>query len=228
MTLPYPDPIFREAGASMVELDAPLFGGLLEETAFNPTGWWVHFDKVLPPWRVSVRMIERDGQPIVGGLLVLLPPFRNEPSPMPQPGLGSEIRGIRLGDLSSKAAKLLRSLASIDGDLRNDFIFEVDLDFDELDEAFRGGREAGRPVRRDDCWHANIAAAYVALVAQGERAVHQTLGLKLNYSVHTVRDAVKEARRRGLLNPPVGQGRAGGSLTAKARLLLDQQQKEEG
>jgi hypothetical protein len=82
--------------------------------------------------------------------------------------------------------------------------------------------EAPKPGRRgrDDRAYAEMAALYVAELADNPRSAVQTLGDRLGYAGSQVRSILSEARRRGLLTKPPARGIAGGQLTAKATALL--------
>lgn len=78
-----------------------------------------------------------------------------------------------------------------------------------------------RGESRDDAWHARIAARYLELHALGIKNTNEVIAGELKCPTKTITNALFEARttRRGLLTR-VGQGRAGGELTDKARALL--------
>ena len=80
-----------------------------------------------------------------------------------------------------------------------------------------------RPGRRGrpDRFYAELAREYVELLNGGSQRPTAKLAAARNYSAAHVRDAVHEARERGLLTRPATRGRAGGDLTAKAKAMLD-------
>jgi hypothetical protein len=78
-----------------------------------------------------------------------------------------------------------------------------------------------RSRRRDSTDYARLAAAYVAELNRGTRTPHVALAKRFYLSAARVRDLVLEARNRGLLTRPP-PGRAGGSLTAKAKRMLEE------
>jgi hypothetical protein len=76
-------------------------------------------------------------------------------------------------------------------------------------------RRGGRPDR----FYADLAAAYVARIAAGSRRPVADLADRRKLSASVVRDAIHEARVRGLLMKG-RQGAPGGTLTAKAEAIL--------
>lgn len=81
-------------------------------------------------------------------------------------------------------------------------------------------RQPAQPGRagRDDIYYLVWAARYAEVVA-GTQTPILSLSKKHKADPARVRDLIHEARRRGLLTPGV-RGRAGGSLTNKAKELL--------
>jgi len=81
-------------------------------------------------------------------------------------------------------------------------------------------RQPARPGRagRDDAFYLLWAERYARAAAQSDRPIID-LSKRHKERKTRVRDLVHEARRRDLLTPGV-QGRAGGSLTHKAKELL--------
>ncbi len=81
---------------------------------------------------------------------------------------------------------------------------------------------SGKRVKtRDDLYYAQIADAYLyATMTTPDRNVYEHMAKELNRAPSTLKDAVKEARRRGLLTPPLKQGAPGGTLTRRAQRLL--------
>jgi hypothetical protein len=73
---------------------------------------------------------------------------------------------------------------------------------------------------KDDEVFARVAAAYVELVEQGERAPLRHLAEMFHMSESRARNVVHEARARGLLTA-TKQGRPGGRLTAKAQRIIE-------
>lgn len=75
-----------------------------------------------------------------------------------------------------------------------------------------------RPARPDR-FYATIARAYVARIAAGSRRPVADLATRLELDDSVVRDAIHEARMRGLLTPG-RQGVPGGQLTTRAKQVL--------
>ena len=72
--------------------------------------------------------------------------------------------------------------------------------------------------RRDDLYYALVADAYVSTTSRGDKRPVMTLALVTGSNVETMRSRIREARNRGLLTGE--SGKAGGSLTDKAREML--------
>lgn len=79
---------------------------------------------------------------------------------------------------------------------------------------------AGRHIRRDDLFYAEVAAVYVDVTRDTKRRIYQAMADLLPLAASSLSDAVKEARKRELLTRPF-EGRAGGALTPKAIELLE-------
>jgi hypothetical protein len=75
-------------------------------------------------------------------------------------------------------------------------------------------------VGRPDIEYAALAALYVAEVDNGNRNATSAVADQLGYGLRSVGNWLREARRRELLTDPP-PGRAGGSLTPKAKQLLE-------
>ena len=67
-----------------------------------------------------------------------------------------------------------------------------------------------------------MAAQYAEGGAAGSRRRNAEIAQALGRSATQIRDDVYAARREGLLSEGPGRGRAGGSLTAKGRAILDE------
>jgi hypothetical protein len=78
----------------------------------------------------------------------------------------------------------------------------------------------GRHSRRDDLFYAEIAAVYVDVARATKRGIYQAMAALLPLAASSLADAVKEARKRELLTRPI-EGRSGGTLTPKAKELLE-------
>lgn len=92
-------------------------------------------------------------------------------------------------------------------------------------EEARQWRESVRPKKReprsdwDEARYAALAREYAKLVGLGESKPTKVLGNNLGYSATTINQRVREARDLGLLTSS-SPGRAGGSLTKKAKAIL--------
>jgi hypothetical protein len=78
----------------------------------------------------------------------------------------------------------------------------------------------GRPGL-DDRYYAEVAQAYVRLIAGGSTAPVRDLAGEMNVADTTARNHVREARRRGILTK-TERGKLGGVLTARAIELLNE------
>jgi hypothetical protein len=87
-----------------------------------------------------------------------------------------------------------------------------------LTEGFRASRRPGRRGR-EDYEYAAVAEVYVKHLRLNSRAPVKETAAELHYSVPAVRALLNKARKRGLLTEP-DEGRAGGTLTKKARREL--------
>jgi hypothetical protein len=74
------------------------------------------------------------------------------------------------------------------------------------------------PRGKDDLHFAKLAAAYVDHLNEGRQPI-EALAEEESLSKVTIRNQIREARRRGVL-AETRQGVAGGQLTAKANALL--------
>jgi hypothetical protein len=95
----------------------------------------------------------------------------------------------------------------------------------ELDDFVRGTPEGdgrsrtGRPGR-PNLWYAQLAAEYVNALAHGSRSPTAEIAKRRYHDVSHIRDALHEARERGLLTRPPARGRPGGQLTPAAEFEL--------
>jgi hypothetical protein len=78
----------------------------------------------------------------------------------------------------------------------------------------------GRPGL-DDRYYAEVARAYIGLIAAGSTAPARDLAERLEVPETTARNQVRAARRRGLLTE-TDRGKVGGVLTPKANELLNE------
>jgi hypothetical protein len=161
------------------------------------------------PWIAAYAITVDEGQPVVAELRVT--PTARVPA----------------GGLTARMLRELKPGAAV-----AEAYAEMGLDADRPPRRFAKARkQPTRPGRRgrDDSFYANIAWEYVrALTARSRHPVADTAEVlrknDLHYSDAYVRDAIAEARRRGLLTP-ARRGRAGGRLTEKGRKLCFEQEK---
>ncbi len=78
------------------------------------------------------------------------------------------------------------------------------------------------PAGRSDASYAALADAYIKELDKGEKNPVRTLADSLHLGEKTIRNYLFKARERGLLTS-LGQGKAGGELTDKAKEILDGQ-----
>lgn len=136
-------------------------------------------------------------------------------SPLPPGGVTSRLlRRLPLGELVAAVRKDLLSVAQ--------YLSRQDgPDYAEVaDNAERFARRPGRRGRKDRDY-AEIAAAYVEILATNDRKPVETLASRTFLSPSQLRNVLYEARRRDLLtkSPP---GRPGGQLTEKCHRILEE------
>jgi hypothetical protein len=203
-------------------------------------------------WLAAFRLAVRDGQVVVAELRV----FPNEPddseavnvlfggdrppgrwsaevlgdkAAVPAGGLTARtLRRVRFEEALRVSQELLTRVLMAEGRERELFgpgglLARHGLDV--LPEArSRRGQRAMSSAERER-YLAAVAAEYAGLVAAGERVPTAVLAGRLHYTAGRVRQLLAEARRRGLLTG-TQRGRAGGTLTDKARALLAQREEE--
>jgi hypothetical protein len=150
-------------------------------------------------WEVRAKIRDGDGQPVVEALVI-------RPSESLPPGglTMRRMRSIRLGDLVKEA---------------RDRVFHFAVPENEETADYMGFlKREPRPGRRgrQDAFYASVALDYVSA---GTTPV-KDMAKRRHLSQARVRDLVHEARRRELLSRSAGRGRAGGSLTEKAKSIL--------
>jgi hypothetical protein len=91
----------------------------------------------------------------------------------------------------------------------------------------RAARTKRKRERKPDAFFAELAQAYTSRLAAQSRRPVADLSEKFNMPAPRLRDAIHEARKRGLL-APVQQGRPGGMLTKKAVAVLQKKGKKDG
>ena len=77
-------------------------------------------------------------------------------------------------------------------------------------------------VGRPDIFYARVARDYEALFLAGVKNINQQIAKHMKVSPSKVRDMIYQARHRGLLSNAPAQGKKGGTLTAKAKTLLQE------
>lgn len=224
----------------------------LEDDAMSPEGsFWAtlpSFWATLPlgneephgDWLAAYRIVEQDGQLVIAEIRILPWPrtqkerdwidasLRVEPEARyvlddegNPTGPALERPAVPAGGLTARAAKAgIRTGEAIDR------VREAARHHGFHEFSPEALAEPRRPGRRghSDRFYAELAAAYVAIVEQGSRAVIRDLTKQLaeqgmHYTPEAVRDLIHDARDRGVLTRSL-RGRAGGQLTDEARALL--------
>jgi hypothetical protein len=185
-------------------------------------------------WVAFYRVVVKQGEPIVAEVRVL----PSEPGQDPGRWSGSAdavdaavparaLRALRLSDPGELFPKIVANLSRRHGDAATARILgRHGLEPDQQIHPRRPGR-AGRT----DEYYVRWAAAYIERVAAGSRHPIKDLAADPPVQIEgvtrrvriidaTVRDILLHARQRRLLTNP-SQGKAGGTLTAKAIKILD-------
>jgi hypothetical protein len=181
-------------------------------------GFWVEAVQELP-WRpldhLALRLLygrDDSGAPCLDTILVTL---RRGDASSPFGLTTHDLRGVRLGELYATVCQILeqglQSEYAAGGPVPNPPMPPKNWAtvFHKTPRPGRGGR--------DDLWYAQLAAAYVAI---GSKTRVRDLAPRLHISESQLRNLLYETRRRGLLTS-APRGKAGGSLTEKAKELLD-------
>jgi hypothetical protein len=172
-------------------------------------------------WTAAYRLTVQDGAVVVGEVRI----FPQEPPGRALPGQWSaEVLGIRArvpwGGITGRLVrvKVTEHLRVADQVLRqSDDWLRHPL---ALDAARRRAQPGlGRP-RKPDLWYARAAGRYAAALRGGSTRPVVDVAAQLGLTVARARDAIHQARARGLLTPGT-RGRRGGALTRKALGLLD-------
>ena len=133
---------------------------------------------------------------------------RSAPTDVPPGGLTMrKLRGIRVGDFQTAARRYLGHGASTGGFLGDQWTTEA-------------VRRPG-PRGKSDRHYAELAAAYVRHLEETPKPI-ASLSRELGFSTMTIRNQVREARRRGLLTQ-TSRGVAGGGLTDRAIELINEE-----
>ena len=200
----------KNATASFEHPDLPGWGVDLEIDAIGQVA-----SLTLRPWGgpgTNIRSI-RDGTTVATF------PANRPPGAVPDGGVTARLlRRVPVGALLDRARQELTDIhadAADFADQHPDTSAARAISDAALSFASRPGRR-GRP----DVQFAQLADAYVRALGTGRPSPVQMVAQALYISPDTARNALHEARRRGLLTRPP-PGRAGGQLTDKARRLLE-------
>jgi hypothetical protein len=186
-------------------------------------------------WAYEMLLRRQNGRPVVQELRV----FPASLDLLMEPLLSQVKANVRFGhaDRAAERARLLARLALhrpqnaipvappgglTARDLRR-IPFGARSGTTEVNVMDRVTREIGRVVEaqgRGDVRLASIAAQYVRVLSSGSRKSNVDVAQRLGLSVSRVRDAVCQARRRGLLSPTCKRGVPGGELAPRAVELL--------
>jgi hypothetical protein len=142
-------------------------------------------------------------------------------APVPVGGLTArKTQEAPFSDALVRARDMLLVVAADPDAQRDHVLADHRLDPTQLQQVERGGR-AGRRRANDDRRLAKLASDYVALALSDRRPV-ETLASRHHITRGHAKRLLAEARKRGLLEraPELGT-RAGGTLTDKARALLE-------
>ncbi|MCG2797664.1 MAG: Rrf2 family transcriptional regulator [Cellulomonas sp.] len=135
----------------------------------------------------------------------------------------ADVRALPLGDLFSKARLALSRARDQGADRvsiaaqRHGAAAALTADESELLAPWR--RDARGQGTRPDDEYAVLAMVYLALLARGVTTPSKAIAAELGTSAQVITDRITKARSRGLLTNDATQGRPGGELTAKGKLL---------
>jgi len=158
-------------------------------------------------WRVKEECADEQGRLVVIRL-------RIEPTAaMPAGGLSSRVlRGIQVGQIAS----MLRELAE-----------KYPSSMQSVLAMFKRPKRRQKWARTDDRFYAELACEYVRtqMTPEGRKKPVETLAKWRRVPVKLLRSQIHYARKNGFLSE-VGQGKAGGELTDKAKRVLATTQEE--
>lgn len=175
-------------------------------------------------WTVAYRLVPQEGRPVVAEVRVYprergsdAGRWSHDAAAVPLGGLPSSVArsSIVTQDVLNAYPRIVRQMQKQHGAEAIERAFLTRHGFSrKAKEPPKHPGRAGRP----DLFYAQLAREYVELLG-GPVPVNKALAKQRSYSETYTRSLVHEARRRGLLtlSPP---GRAGGTLTEKARDLL--------
>lgn len=197
---------------------------------FGPGIMWIDFDDLVDDCLVDVCIAETArGWAITDMCISLAPP------PAMRDHIDYEDKRPRLSDFavypidSDETIRGITSkhLAGLKLDTIRQAIAEdtageemADPEWTERLKRISESMSTGRANRRDDLFYAQVAAVYVEVTSHTRRGIYESMSLRLPLAASTLADVVKEARKRELLTRPIN-GRSGGTLTDKARDLLE-------
>jgi hypothetical protein len=196
---------------------------------YGPGFVWVHVDDLVEDCLLDVQVAETDrGWVITDLCLSLAPPesvrdhiVYDEPGPRSSDFSVYEDEGTPPKGITSKHLQQLKlqaiRIAVAESLAPDDFEDEEwARRAAELVESMTGTKHR----QRDDLYYATLAALYVEVTRTKKRRIYDEMAKQVGYAPSTLADAIKEARRRGLLTTPI-EGRSGGKLTSKAKDLLE-------
>ncbi len=197
---------------------------------FGPAVMWVHFDDLVEDCFVDVCIAETHRGWAITDLSISLAPPEPVRDQIDYEDMGPRlshfavypidsdetIRGITSKHLQAIKLDVVRQRIAddIDGEEMDDPAWTRRLE--QISESMRTGRHS----RRDDLFYAEVAAVYVDVTRATKRGIYQAMAALLPLAASSLADAVKEARKRELLTRPI-EGRSGGTLTPKAKELLE-------
>ena len=153
---------------------------------------------------------------------------------VPQGGLkATKVRpALNMGELTSQAREAVLRRFEPDrftGEPRymGQTAFTDRTPFEARDSIDTALLESPKWSKRDDRFFAVIASDYLRAVKDPfrDKGVYEAMADHIALSRHTLKDCVKEARRRGILGPPPSRGVPGGELTKKAKQVLKEKDK---
>jgi hypothetical protein len=233
-----PDALRRGAKANdFASLDSAISRALLKEAAvFKAHEAWIEIP-LGNEWTAACRLLPQNGVPVIGELRI----FPYDPSERRHSAgrWSGEFAGKRAhvpaGGLSSRLLRTLR--LSLSGALWKRYrhqLLELPGDQTWLSSyhgfSLGAGNQPKRPYRRGrpDIFYARLAQRYCKLFDSGVRNPVQSIAGSIKESPSKVRDMILQARKRGLLTRPPKQGRMGGLLTPKAKIILKKARSPKG
>lgn len=205
----------------------------LPEHGPNVDRLWLEVD-FAPGWRAAYFLVPYGGQPVVAEIRII--PADEFPA-RPAGAWRAQFLGshsgpaVRSGDFQCPpirrgiTARLLRRVPlGVERKHAAEFLSRFAAEGTWVDERFRAQEKGadvekrGRPGRPDR-FYASLARDYVLRCNRGSRRPVAEIADRRGLSAAIVRDAIHEARERGLLSPG-RQGTPGGQLTPRGQGLL--------